>query len=119
MLINRCVFSHEKLRVYRLSVEYLTVALKLAEKIRDPDLRGQMKQAAMSMPLNIAEGAGKLRPMDKNRYFATARGSALESAAALDVACATNDITVQEADMGKDILRRIAGMLTRLGKLDR
>ncbi|MBX3209932.1 MAG: four helix bundle protein [Labilithrix sp.] len=35
--------------------------------------------------LNLAEGAGKLSKPDKRRYYVTARGSATESAALLDV----------------------------------
>jgi four helix bundle protein len=35
--------------------------------------------------LNIAEGAGKLSKLDKRRYYMTARGSATESGALLDV----------------------------------
>jgi hypothetical protein len=34
---------------------------------------------------NVAEGAGKTSPADKRRYYDTARGSATESAALLDV----------------------------------
>lgn len=39
----------------------------------------------MSVVLNIAEGAGKTSKPDKRRYYLTARGSATESAALLDV----------------------------------
>ena len=35
--------------------------------------------------MNLAEGAGKHSKLDKRRYYVTARGSATESAALLDV----------------------------------
>ena len=39
----------------------------------------------MSVPLNIAEGAGRPTVADRSRYHGIARGSAMECAALLDV----------------------------------
>ena len=52
---------------------------------RDPDLARQMRKAASSIPLNVAEGrqrAGKDRP----HHYRVAAGSAAELAAQLQVA---------------------------------
>ncbi|MFN0248337.1 MAG: four helix bundle protein [Kofleriaceae bacterium] len=45
------------------------------------DLVDQLRRAAQSIPQNIAEGAGKTGRADKARYYAIARGSAMECAA--------------------------------------
>jgi four helix bundle protein len=45
----------------------------------------QFKRAAMSIPLNIAEGAGKRHKADCRKYFDIARGSAMECGATIDV----------------------------------
>ena len=44
----------------------------------------QLKRAALLMPLNIAEAAGRTTTHDSGRFFVIARGSAMECAAVLD-----------------------------------
>jgi four helix bundle protein len=48
-------------------------------------LADQFTRASLSIVLNLAEGAGKHSKLDQRRYYVTARGSATESAALLDV----------------------------------
>jgi four helix bundle protein len=79
-------FDHERLDVYRLSLDFLV----FAERLLGGFPRGrahfsdQLGRAALSIVLNVAEGAGKVSPADKRRFYQTARGSATESAALLD-----------------------------------
>ncbi|MBM4321616.1 MAG: four helix bundle protein, partial [Deltaproteobacteria bacterium] len=42
---------------------------------------GQLRRASISTPVNIAEGSGKTKEPDQQRYYAIARGSAMECAA--------------------------------------
>ena len=51
---------------------------------------------------------------DRQRFFEIARGSALESAASLDILVACRTISMEEADAGKRVLHRIVSMLTRM-----
>jgi hypothetical protein len=72
-------FDHERLDVYRLSIDCVAFSYRIAKGltgINRPD-RDQWLRAAQSIPLNIAEGNGKQSLKDKNRYFEIARGSAL------------------------------------------
>ena len=84
---RRPMLSFQKLDVYQTSIEFLVFARRLCQTIPrgHADLRDQLKRAAQSMPPNIAEGAGKTTSADKARYYAIARGSAMESASHLDV----------------------------------
>jgi len=66
--------------------------------------------------LNIAEGTGKFTSKDKNRFYDIARGSAVESAACLDVLLKRNRITIEESVMGKELLYEIVSMLIGLIK---
>lgn len=50
------------------------------------DLSDQMRRAALSVCLNIAEGSAKRSDKDFNRYLANALGSVNEVVAALDIA---------------------------------
>ncbi len=62
-------FGHEKLDVYRLSIDYVAWAYSLAKNLRGVDrhARDQLLRASQSIPLNIAEGNGKGTNADRRR----------------------------------------------------
>ena len=74
----------------------------------------QLMRAATSMPLNIAQGAGEFSPKDKARFYRIARRSGTESAAALDVCIRLGLARESEVQAGRELLRRIVAMLTKL-----
>ena len=110
-------FDHEKLDVYQTAIVFLSRANDVAENL--PRGRGyladQLQRAALSIVLNIAEGAGKFSPKDKAAFYARARGSTTECAAVLDVCECLSLIPEMKTD-NKQILERIAKMLTKLIK---
>jgi four helix bundle protein len=110
------IFDHEKLDVYRLSIEYVAASYGIAKALSGANrhIRDQWLRAAQSIPLNIAEGNGKQSLKDKNRYFEIARGSALECAAIHDMLVAFAAIDEESNRQGKSRLKRIVSMLTRL-----
>jgi hypothetical protein len=75
ILDYRSMFSHEKLEVYRFSVEFLRAVFELIRRVPsgNADVVNQLRRAVMSIPLNIAEGAGKTGESDKKRFYAIAR----------------------------------------------
>ena len=77
----------KKLDVYQLAIEHFTLAQQLISVVPPGyrEVREQLRRAALSIPLNVAEGAGKTSPADQRRFFAIARGSAMECAALVDV----------------------------------
>ena len=110
------IFDHEKLDVYRLSIEYVTASYEIAKALSGTNrhLRDQWFRAAQSIPLNIAEGNGKQSLKDKNRFFEIARGSALECAAIHDMLLAFGAVDEESTRQGKSELKRIVSMLSRL-----
>ena len=74
----------------------------------------QLDRASTSIPLNIAEGNGKRSAKDRCRYLDTARGSALESAACLDVLVARKVLGHEDVVPGKELLVRIVQMLSKM-----
>lgn len=64
--------------------------------------------------LNLAEGVGKYSKPDKRRFYMTSRGSATESAALLDVLLRLKLVDEARWATGKQLLKRIVGMLVRL-----
>ena len=110
------VFDHDKLDVYRLSIEYVAMSFDVADSLDGHyrHARDQWLRAAQSIPLNIAEGNGKRSLKDRARFLDIARGSALECAAVQDVLAATSGIDPDHHRVFKMILVRIVSMLTRL-----
>ncbi len=111
------MFDHEKLNVYQKAIlfnKWLFEFLKEQENL-SAVLTRQLDKAAISIPLNIAEGNGRYRADDKIRFFHIARGSALECAACLDLIkiVVTGD---NEVEKGKKILSDVVSMLMGLIK---
>ncbi|MEN8132410.1 MAG: four helix bundle protein [Pseudomonadota bacterium] len=114
------MLDHEKLDVYQCAIEFLAVSVKVMKSIPKghSSLVDQLKRASWSIPLNIAEGCGKTGPADKERFYAIARGSAMECAAALDV-CGVLRITDPKLQKeGKVLLTRVVAMLTKMCRPD-
>ncbi|MBN2424646.1 MAG: four helix bundle protein [Calditrichaceae bacterium] len=109
-------FSHKKLDVYIVSLEYVKFVYSLVNGISSKHryAKDQILRASQSIPLNIAEGNGKFKENDRNRYFAIARGSALECSAVQDVLLIGNAINKTDYDFGEKLLIRIVSMLTKM-----
>jgi four helix bundle protein len=112
------VLDHERLDVYHLALDFLVFANGVIEAL--PRGRGhladQFTRASMSVVLNIAEGAGKTSKPDKRRYYLTARGSATESAALLDVCARLKVLDESGHRSGKEMIVRMVSMLIRLAQ---
>ena len=114
--MNEPIFDHEKLDVYRLSIDYVAFSYVIATALtgNNRHARDQWLRAAQSIPLNIAEGNGKHSLKDRSRFFDIARGSALECAAIHDILTVCHAIDPDDNLTGKSQLRRIVAMLTKL-----
>jgi four helix bundle protein len=108
--------DHERLDVYRCSIEFLAVAVRIGAGLRrgNANLRDQLQRASTSIPLNIAEASGKSSAADRARFHAIARGSALECGAILDVLAVMGAAKHDEVRAAKALLARITAMLTKL-----
>jgi four helix bundle protein len=75
------MFGHERVEAYQISIKLLRVAIYLADSTPTgySVVKDQFKRAALSIPLNIAEGSGKSSIADKKRFYAIARGSVLKA----------------------------------------
>ncbi|HEY3121194.1 MAG TPA: four helix bundle protein [Vicinamibacteria bacterium] len=79
-------------------------------------LRDQLNRASVSIVLNIAEGAGRRSPRDKRRFYATARGSAAECAAVVELLRARCLAGADTCGKARALLVRIVQMLTKLDR---
>ena len=112
------VLDHERLDVYHLALDFLVFANGVIEALPRgrSHLADQFTRASTSIVLNLAEGAGKLSKPDKRRYYLTARGSATESAALLDVCVRIKLLDEAAQKAGKDMIVRVVSMLIRLAQ---
>ena len=110
------MMSYEKLDVYQCAIQFLSIAVQLCNELprNHSALTDQIRRASMSIPLNIAEGAGKRTKADCRKFFDIARGSAMECGAAMDVCLILSMIDDKRQKAAKDLLHRIVAMLTKL-----
>ena len=117
----RTYFDHEKLDVYQLELRFITWVTRLLVDIkrrsmdaRIAEVSDQLDQASLSALLNTAEGNGRRQRRTRAKFFDDARGSATESAACSDALVAKGVCNGGEIDEGKQLLLRIASILTKL-----
>ena len=96
---------------YDVSVELVALLKPLIATVatHDADLARQLRRAASSAPLNLAEGRRRVG-RDRPHFWRIAAGSAAEVRAALDVAIAWGYVEGADAD-------RAAAVCDRLGAL--
>ncbi len=109
-------FGHDRLELYRVSLEYVRWAFELCERLigRHRHARDQLLRPSQAIPLNIAEGNGQATSGDRRQYFEIARGSALECAAIQGVLEVSRAFFAEENDKGKNMLDRVVASLTKL-----
>lgn len=109
-------FDHERLDVYWVSIDFVAWVSGVVDGFGGlaRNARDQLIRSSQSIPLNIAEGNAKRPGPDRRRYFETARGSATEAAATLDVLVASGARPPSVAEQGKALAKRIVEMLTKL-----
>ena len=110
------MLAYENMDVYRCAIQFLALSAKALEGMPkgNSGLSDQLKRAALSIPLNIAESSGKTTSADRKRFCAIARGSAMECSAILDACRVLSLVDENIVEEGKSLLVRIVAMLTKM-----
>jgi four helix bundle protein len=110
------MLAFQRLDVYRCAVQFLalTAQLPAATTKGQSSLIDQLRRAATSISLNIAEASGRTGAADRARCLAIARGSAMECAAALDALATLSVVDVDTQRTGSELLERVVSMLTKM-----
>lgn len=74
----------------------------------------QIRRAAVSVKLNLAEGSTRKSEAERKRFFEVARGSVVEIDAALETAVDLNYFAVNELETLGQLLNKSFAMLTRM-----
>ena len=117
----RTYFDHENLDVYQLELRFVEWVTALLANIKQrpsgariAEVTDQLDRASLSSLLNTAEGNGRRQRQTRAKFFDDARGSVTECAACLDALIAKGICTSDEVSDRKQLLLRIASMLTKL-----
>ena len=106
------MFNHEDLDVYQKSLDLIAWLEPMMTAFScTADLRMKLDKSTTSIVLNIAEGNGRFTGADQAHFYEIAYKATRQSAALIDLA-ATQDVT--SIDQGRELLSRIATMLTAL-----
>ncbi|MCI0572553.1 MAG: four helix bundle protein [Myxococcaceae bacterium] len=110
------MLSFQKLDVYQRAIEFLALTAEASAEIPRGHgaLLDQLRRAATSISLNIAEAAGRTGTADAAQRYAIARGSAMECAAVLDALRVLGLVEPRAHERGCELLGRIVAMLTKL-----
>ena len=85
---NSSRFEFQNWPVYGKSLEFVGLAYELCNQFPKDSatgLRDQLRRAAQSVPLNIAEGSSRYSTKDKTNFLRVARGSVFECVTILDL----------------------------------
>lgn len=103
----------ERLDVYNVAIDLIEIVGGLPTSRGCANPMDHLKRAATSVALNVAEACGK-SGADRKRFFAIARGSALEAAAALRILYALRGIEIAKYNTSRSYCERLYAMLTKL-----
>ena len=112
--------AHTKMEVYKESRQLTLEVYKLTRILPDEErynLVSQLRRAALSVHLNIAEGSSRKSEVEKKRYYEIARGSVIEIDAALDIVVGLGYAIIEELKkLGANIVntfKLISGLIDK------
>lgn len=110
------MFEFENLIAYQKSKLFYKEIEKLIEVSSLPDytIKDQLKRAALSIVLNIAEGAGRFHSKDKRNFYVNARGSVNECVAVLQILSENSHITKEKYQKAYDGLEELSKIIAGL-----
>ena len=108
------MLSFQRLDVYRCAIELVAFTATVETPRGLSHLIDQLRRAALSVPLNIAEAAGRTGAADAARHYAIARGSAMECAAIMDSLQVLGLLDEPKHAQAIELISRIVATSTKL-----
>ncbi|MFL5747091.1 MAG: four helix bundle protein [Niastella sp.] len=109
--------DHKQLDIYTVSKQFVYTCYQLTKTLPGEErfnMVSQIRRAALSIQLNIAEGASRKSNAERKRFYEIARGSLIEIDAALDIAVELKYIIKEEQGKLGDLMIRCFQMLTKM-----
>jgi four helix bundle protein len=110
------MFDYERFEVYKKAKTFFAEISTFIENNKKLHNRiaDQLYRAALSIPLNIAEGAGRYSKPDKRNFYTIARGSVFECTAIIDILHDNGLIDTQQKGHYYNDLEEVSKMLSGL-----
>lgn len=109
--------AHKQMDVYKIAKQFVISCYRLS-KLLPPEERfnmtQQIRRAALSVQLNIAEGASRKSALERRRFYEVARGSLIEIDTALEIAGELEYVTKEEMQDLGILITRCFQMLTKM-----
>ncbi|RFM26703.1 four helix bundle protein [Deminuibacter soli] len=108
---------HKQLDVYKMGRLLVVACYKLAAAFPPEEkfaMSQQLRRAALSVQLNIAEGSSRKSLQERKRFYEIARGSIIEIDAAIEIAVALQFTTTEQLQETGALLLRCYQMLTKM-----
>jgi four helix bundle protein len=114
------MFGFEKLQVYEKARNFNVEIRReiLSNEKLDRVSKDQLRRAAMSIMLNIAEGTSRFSNADEKHFYVIARGSVFECVSILGLLCVEQTINIDQQnnfytkaeEISKMLFRRISNL---------
>jgi four helix bundle protein len=109
--------KHKSLDVYQAVREMVKEAYKVSGMLPPEEkfnMVPQIRRAALSVKLNLAEGASRKSVVERNRFLEIARGSVVEIDAALETGVDLSYYSKDELNVMGEMLNKCFAMLTKM-----
>jgi four helix bundle protein len=109
--------SHTRLDVFSISRQCVLECYALSKYLPKEEtfgLSSQLRRAAVSIHLNIAEGCSRRSVAERNRFFEISRGSLIEVDTALDLSISLMFLRKEDAEKTGVLILRLFQMLSKM-----
>jgi len=110
------MFDFEKFDVYKKAKSFTKEISDFLDtlSLKNSKIIDQLSRASLSIPLNIAEGAGRYSKADKKNFYVIARGSVFECVALLDIILDKKLVVSEQKDKWYNQLEELSKMISGL-----
>ena len=109
--------NHQKLDVFAVAKAFTLECYRFTKLLPSEErfnMIQQIRRAALSVCLNIAEGASRKSGIERKRYYEVARGSIIEIDAALDISAELKYCTKESLQLLGNLMQRTFSMLSKM-----
>jgi four helix bundle protein len=109
--------NHQKLDVFAIAKSFTLECYRFTKLLPSDErfnIVQQIRRAALSVCLNIAEGASRKSAAERKRYYEVARGSIIEIDAALDISAELKYCSKENLQSLGSFMQRTFSMLSKM-----
>lgn len=109
--------SHTRLDVFKVSREFVLACYKQTKNFPQEEKFGmisQIRRAALSVHLNVAEGCSRKSVKERTRFYEIARGSLIETDTAFDIAVDLGYIPAEKIKELGLLIARVFRMISKM-----